>query len=358
MKNIMLWGYTEFNLGDDLFFKVLFDKYPNINFTLFAPKKYKQTFSNYKNVKVKNKIPIKVMSKLKFFNKYYIFNFFFKEYINVIVGGSIFMEGKYPEKSLRHYNMIINSNKPVFIIGSNFGPYESDEFFNSYNNLFKRCYDISFRERYSYELFKNLTNVRMAPDVVFNLNTENMPKEKSIGFSIINLRKRSGLNKYTEVYLNKIIELIKGFIDKNYDCYLFSFCEVEGDTLVIDEILNILPENYASKVKVHNYDGDIDNTLKVFSKMEKIIATRFHALILSQLYNQDVYPLVYSEKTKNVLDDLGINKVYCDIRDIGKLNFNKVEESIEGNKIRKGIVQKESGKHFLKLDEYLNKNNK
>ena len=50
--------------------------------------------------------------------------------------------------------------KPVFILGANFGPYITQDFFDKYFFLFSKCHDICFRDSYSKELFKNLDNVR------------------------------------------------------------------------------------------------------------------------------------------------------------------------------------------------------
>lgn len=52
MKRIMINAYTTFNLGDDLFIKVLCERYPNTEFILYAPKEYKINFKNSSNLKV------------------------------------------------------------------------------------------------------------------------------------------------------------------------------------------------------------------------------------------------------------------------------------------------------------------
>ena len=61
MKNVKLNMYLKQNLGDDLFLKVILERYPNTVFHIQSDINYKKTFlKKYKNVKIyqgmKNKI--------------------------------------------------------------------------------------------------------------------------------------------------------------------------------------------------------------------------------------------------------------------------------------------------------------
>lgn len=51
MKKIIIYAYTKFNLGDDLFIKVLCERYPKTKFIIYAPKDYKKCFKDIKNIK-------------------------------------------------------------------------------------------------------------------------------------------------------------------------------------------------------------------------------------------------------------------------------------------------------------------
>ena len=53
MKNILVTAYTSFNVGDDLFLKILFERYPDHQFILFTSEtRYISHLKQYKNVKV------------------------------------------------------------------------------------------------------------------------------------------------------------------------------------------------------------------------------------------------------------------------------------------------------------------
>src|SRR5690625_151431 len=52
MKKVMVYAYTAFNLGDDLFIKILCERYPQTMFYLVAPKSYRELFADIDNLKI------------------------------------------------------------------------------------------------------------------------------------------------------------------------------------------------------------------------------------------------------------------------------------------------------------------
>ena len=65
-----------------------------------------------------------------------------------------------------------------------------------------------------------------------------------------------------------------------------------------------------------------------------------------------VLPVLYSDKTKNILKDLKISENIADIR---KLDINDIYKTIQLNEIEIRELGQKSKKHFEKLDEYINK---
>src|SRR5699024_4992683 len=51
MKKVMVYAYSQFNLGDDLFIKILCERYPETQFVLYAPKQYKRCFQGMRNIR-------------------------------------------------------------------------------------------------------------------------------------------------------------------------------------------------------------------------------------------------------------------------------------------------------------------
>lgn len=363
MKTILVNGYFGINLGDDLFFKILFDRFPMVNFRIYSNfylpqnyKMYRKIFKKYDNVKVfKYK---KIRNLLYTIDSYNDFEF--RNYDAAIyIGGSIFIEENNIGRNYKEKKQIIESfarkGKGIFILGSNFGPYKDEEFKNKFENIFKKCTDVCFRDNYSYEIFKNISNIRKAPDIVFSLKNKNLKKiENSIGISVISLSERKELKEKQDDYINKIKSIVESGLKRNIKFTLFSFSEIQGDLQVINEIINLINPNDRKKIEVVSYNGDIDYFLKKFSQMESIIGSRFHSCILSQIFKQGLYPLIYSDKTYNVLNDIGLNKEYVYIRDINKLDVEHVLECIRENKIDVSELQKEADNQFYILEDYIN----
>ena len=96
MKNVKLNMYLRKNLGDDLFLKIILERYPNTIFHIQSNINYKNTFlKNYKNVKIYSGIKNKIINFIYLItnqNKkmfHYIKN---KCDLMITLGGSMFIE--------------------------------------------------------------------------------------------------------------------------------------------------------------------------------------------------------------------------------------------------------------------------
>lgn len=365
MKNILVNGYFGMNFGDDLFFKILFDRYPNVKFNFYNNyylksyyEFYKTIFKGYDNVTVKKYNGIRrYLDKVNMLQA--ANNIQFSKYdANIFIGGSIFMEktnkGRNAREKQSIYDYFFKKDKPVYILGCNFGPYNSQEFKEGYEKVFSKCKDVCFREEHSYSLFNEINTVRVAPDIVFSLKHKKINKIKdSIGISLIDIRDRDGLSEISHKFEEKIELLTKKFIDKGKNITFFSFSEEEGDLVAINNIIKKLDCKYKQKIKVCNYSGDINEFLGEFASQENIIGCRFHSVILSQVFDQGVYPLIYSDKTYNVINDIKLDRYYKYIKDINSLDINEVIQQIDNNKIKDKSIFNNAEKQFEKLDEFL-----
>ncbi|MED1205209.1 polysaccharide pyruvyl transferase family protein [Heyndrickxia acidicola] len=360
-KRILVWAYFSVNIGDDLFLKTLFDRYPEVKWDLLtANRNYKKVFRNYKNVNIlysyrgvfwgerEVNLFIKMNDVLLKYKKYEAL---------VLIGGSIFKQNKGWENRYKERRNILHSfsklNKKVFIISANFGPYEDYCFMKKYDLLFSQCYDICFRDSYSYTLFKHLKNVRLAPDAVLSLEVKKAQvKEKCVGLSLINLEKREELKAYNHAYNKKMVDLMNEYIAEGYKIKLFSFCQYEGDLKACQQILAKFPQEDQNMIRIINYDGQIDPFLEEYKTCELIIGARFHSIILAFLFNQNVYPIIYSDKTYHTLVDLKMDKNCIFIKDIHKLESKKVFQAACLNKVDQNILL-QAHRHFEELDQFL-----
>lgn len=355
MKKIFLEMYLKKNLGDNLFLDIIAKRYPYIVFDV-ATKNENIVGLNLANVhglslskRVLNRLKNKIFKTKLDANK--------KHLAKVILGGSMFIEQRKTQEQLTNElnNRYLNKNTPLFILGSNFGPYKNDFYFNEYKKVFRKAEDVCFREEYSKQLFNDLDNVRVAPDIVFGLDTKkynSVKQKKKVVISVIDLENRKELQDKINEYENAILKIANYYAEKNYEVVLMSFCKGEGDENVINRILE---KTNNDKIKTYYYKGNIDEALMEIASSEIVIGTRFHSIILGLVFNKKILPIIYSNKTKNMLNDLRFKGKMLEINDIDKVN-NKNIDSYVSDKLNIDEQKKLSEKHFEKLDEFIREN--
>ncbi|MEI4829869.1 polysaccharide pyruvyl transferase family protein [Bacillus sp. FJAT-53711] len=360
MKKVMVYAYTHHNLGDDLFIKILCERYPKVKFILYAPNRYKSCFKNIKNISI---IPsdLLIFRGINYiFRKLKVNRFFVRELIAnkcdamVYIGGSLFIQGEDWKEGIENVKSMQIKSKPFFLLGANFGPFKEKEFYLAYKEIFKGYTDVCFREKYSYDMFNDLNNVRMADDIIFQLEREGSQQPKnSIVISVIKPSIRKHLKNYDEIYYEKIKDIATYFIEKGYEITLMSFCESEGDLEAVEKIMNRIPKEYLSNVTTYLYELNIREALSIIEKSSFVVATRFHSMILGWVYNKPVFPIVYSEKMTNVMRDVDFKGAYTEFNNIDSLNPEEVFKSMETNLIDVSNQIDNAKRHFEKLDEYL-----
>ena len=298
---IILKGYTVLNLGDDLFFKIIAERYPNVKFK-FLCRNYNKLL---RGIKTTNLLSITLFEKIM--DK--IIPNYIKKNVDTIVeiGGSLFIEETNPknlkkrEKELKKELEIVKNN--CFILGANFGPYKTKEYVEKFREIFLSYKDICFRDEKSKKIFSDLKNVRVAPDIVFQLKVPKLDKnEKIVVVSVIKPSYRKGLENSDENYYKKIIEISDEFLSLDYKVVLMSFCKIEKDEEAVNFIYEKLKRN--KNVEKYFYSGNIEEALNIINKSEYVIATRFHAMILALVMKKACFPIIYSEKMLTVLNDI------------------------------------------------------
>ena len=317
-KRVFIMAYARKNFGDDLFIKMLLEKYPIISFYIKVPN---YDFVKVLDVQFEN---LNVIIGNDTDEELYKMNEDdFDAY--VYVGGSIFMEGgKVYNLSREFYDFVKrckNKNIPFCYISSNYGPYQTDEYFKLSQKNFEACTDICFRDKYSFNLFKEIKSVRYAPDFAFSYPIcINKKIPNSIGISVINFDIRNDLKDLNKDYEDFLINNIRSYINGNNIVYLYSFCEYEGDNLTIDRIM----KHFKEKVIPVKYTGDLDSFLSTYTKMEYMICARFHAMVLSCISRQKIFVMSYSKKIDNVIDDLDLKLPIINFKNIN--NNIKIEK--------------------------------
>jgi len=357
-KRIYIKAYTNVNVGDDLFVKILCDRYPNTKFYINCSCNKDNAFENIKNLTIMNRTHFKgmIINNFKKLIRKLRIDVNFPYNGQIYIGGSIFIE--FTDSEIRNYyfkNLFDSKqskNLPYYIIGANFGPYNTHEFVEKHKEYFtKQITDICMRDYNSYSLFKDISQVRYAPDIVFTYNMPVFPKKRRILISCIYNDGREEIESFNNKdYANKMIALCKYYLSIGKEICLLSMCNNQKDQIMCYEIKQHFPES----VSVIEYNGNLDEIINLFASSEYIIASRFHAMVLGWLSQSPVFPISYSNKTNNVISDLDFKGMYTTIGNFPSLSC----EEIDANRLNSYIfridsIKYEAEKQFLKLDNFL-----
>ncbi len=351
MKKVFLYAYDRQNLGDDLFVHTITKRYPKAQFYLWSDKINQRVFSCLPNLKVLDQ-DSRFVGFLKKLRPSLLARY--RAWLEkrcdavVYIGGSIFMEYDNWEQILSWWEYEAE-NRPFYVLGANFGPYHSEGYRQKLADIFAKMQDVCFRDTYSSELFQDVPTVRQASDILFAYPMPQVAvKEKQIFVSVIDCASRDdshGLKGLDSRYVSGMTELLRGYLKQGYTPVLCSFCRHEGDELGIQKILNALGD---SPVQTLSYDGtNADTIVKAMAQSELVIGTRFHATILALAAGRPVLPIIYSDKTLHVLQDLGFDGVCYDIRKEGAWT------AVAGTAM--DVSKADGQKHFEKLDRVLTK---
>ncbi|MEK5234326.1 polysaccharide pyruvyl transferase family protein [Paenibacillus sp. FSL L8-0470] len=366
MKKMMVSAYTEFNLGDDLFIKVLCERYPDTRFMIIAPRLYKLVFKDIKNLKVYASDSVLFRGINYVFRKLKLHNNFLQRFLGdqsdgtVHIGGSIFMQGEHWAEYVANAEAMRNKSKPYYLMGANFGPFTDDEYYQVHRRIFPEYTDVSFREQYSYDLFKDLGNVRMAPDIIFQLKYKanetssghKPPAGQTIAISVIKPSSKN-LSSFDNLYYEKMKDVAVYFIKQGYAVHFMSFCQHEGDQEAIGQILGLIPAEFQEQTHVHLYKTNIDDILAALAGASCIVASRFHAMILGWVFDKPVFPVAYSSKMVNVMQDAYFTGKYTDFAHLSELTPEEVYDSMATNRLDVTLQANQAEKHFEQLDAYL-----
>lgn len=344
-SKILVDIYLAENLGDDMFLDHLSRCFPDVDFVPFHPgKDYTLFFNKYKNIHQFKYTLIDKISARIFKNKLTDYERLSNEFEGLLfLGGGIFREESYWKNLYEYRSQIslafIARSKKVIFTGCNFGPFSSVKFLEAHRALFKDASQITFRDQKSYKLFKDLKNVSYAPDVLWSYNLPKTDKkEKTLGISVIDPRHKP---QYVDTYDNYIkthTVLCENYLNQGFNVKLFSFCEKEGDLDIAREIAKELPA-----IEILNYTADITSYLQKIGSCTHFVAARFHAVIIAFKYGIPVIPIIYGDKTENLLHDLDFMESLVHLDTVHNIN-NSEFLTISEAQIK--LFSNNSRKHF------------
>lgn len=372
--------FLKHNLGDDLFLVSLAKRYPHVEMVVLADANYETLASNLPNVKRLDPIAPNSTSRLgraasRVAAKYEMLRVKSRLAAEsdcvISIGGSIFIE---PEMSTAvatsifkriktlEDEAVLSSNNRTFVLGANFGPYRSPSFLSFYRKLLGGCADVCFRDRASAALFSNLGNVRVAPDILFSVRFPPTEKNDTALLSLVNLTNRNkfgALSSNEPAYLTTMESLARSCYAHGLTPVLTSFSGPQEDAVACDLLQRRLTEAGIPSKRL-DYQTNPDELLAAISSSSLVIGTRFHATVLGMAAGIPTLPIIYSDKTTNMLASAGFNpNEAVDLRSIVSLR-NAAANS--GSQIEVALRRKMSPiaelasgalEHFSALDTFL-----
>lgn len=373
---IYLRAFLNENLGDDLFVQIIAQRYAKRTFQVFASDEYPVKFGKNVQFCFSKREYRKFQDKVRRYNELRcnkigrkLLPLFFrpdykkqrklakKAKTNIYVIGSGFMEGGKTGFWQRLEDKLYYGNKP-YLLGCNFGPFSSDEYKERYRKLFSEATDVCFRESYSYEIFKNLSNVRWESDIVFSYigyvdESFCQYNKDYVVISVVNLEKDGIKNSNKDSYYNYVSRIAEHFLKMKEKVVFVGFCRKQGDNIAIEHIVNNISSEFSNQIEIINYpERNIPYILGVFKNAEAVFASRYHAGIIGMMYEKKTYFLSYSNKTENVLKDID-RRIRCiDITkeiDVDPRKFiSQYGYCISKERLNK--LKESANRQFLKLD--------
>jgi len=174
---------------------------------------------------------------------------------------------------------------------------------------------IVFRNIKDYEYFKDIykENCLYAPDIVFLTDYHKKFKftqQKNVGFFLAqplyyNLNEN---DKY--LYIRSLKLCIDYWLTKEYCIYFFPMCcnekKSEDDIILINQILKkyTIQEKKSFRLFMSN-----KKIIEYLPKMKYTLCWRFHAVVLSMIYNIPFIALSNTPKILNILEDSNLNEL-------------------------------------------------
>lgn len=142
-KRVYIYAWLAGNLGDDLFVRILCEKYPNTRFYILADEQYKKKYHNITNLVVfswkENKVR-KVEKMLKPFGIDNGFHWMLVRFCDAVIhiGGSVYTQ--HNDDWTDFYNadaFLAKKSRRLYQISGNFGPYTDKNFIELIMNCLK-----------------------------------------------------------------------------------------------------------------------------------------------------------------------------------------------------------------------------
>lgn len=291
-KKVLISGYYGFgNFGDEAILGVLVEKLKTLGANITVLSKNPQVTSSLYGVECRQSFNIpEVLSEI---NNCEV----------LVSGGGSLLQDVTSLKSLLYYLFVINTalflRKKVIIFAQGIGPIRNK--FGAYLTklTLKRCSLVTVRDIKSQRLLRRWgTNATLVCDPLFGLKLAESKHSGKIG---VQLRSFKTLK---EKLLNKLANHInKEFSDKEIEIYSFQDSLDLEVCKHFERILKGINPDIKTKLIYNQSSAEI---LDKISKLDYMIAMRFHANLIALKYGIKTFAISYDEKVEKLAQEAGI----------------------------------------------------
>lgn len=140
-------------------------------------------------------------------------------------------------------------------------------------------------------------------DILFSLPDEWLPKEKTadrLGISVMDLGDGDAARHYYDC-LAQVADYYTAQTGRGIIFLAFDSGK-EDDVSVCRRVRDRMKMPERAEIVAHAQGGEI---FEAYARCEKIIATRFHSAVLAMRMGIEVYPVIYRDKMRNLIEDTG-----------------------------------------------------
>lgn len=240
----------------------------------------------------------------------------------LISGGGSLLQDVTSLKSLLYYLWVIFTalryKKKVIIFAQGIGAINNKiaQFFTA--KILKKCAYVSVRDKKSLDLLKSWgINVELLCDPIFSLNLSGGSERGILG---VQLRDFATLN---DNLLNKLArQIVKDFWDKKIEIFSFQDAIDLNVCKRFEKILKSLNPKIKTEV-VHGLSNE--EIISKISKLEYMIAMRFHALIVAMKMGIRAVGINYDAKVEKLAHEAGIPLISMDASEDFDVVFNNLK---------------------------------